>query len=232
MMGQSRRFLQAGYVLPKYMLPLWGKNVFQAVVSSFEHYFASDVFIFICRKSENEVDFIKKNVEELRINKAKIITLNTDTEGQADTVWQGLKKIEWTVIEDLFLFNIDTIRRNFRKPQSFNLGDGYLEVFRGEGEHWSFIKPGENFEVLETAEKNRISNYCSNGLYYFRNFDIFSESIAFAKHNQKLTYGEYYIAPLYNYLIYNGYKVRYSLASREEIIFCGTPDEYKNLVKY
>ena len=39
MAGESRRFSEAGYISPKYELPLAGKSVFRHAVGSFEHYF-------------------------------------------------------------------------------------------------------------------------------------------------------------------------------------------------
>jgi hypothetical protein len=42
--------------------------------------------------------------------------------------------------------------------------------------------------------------------------------------------GEFYIAPLYNYLIKNGKIIRYKLISNTEILFCGTPKEYEYLI--
>ncbi|TOO97807.1 capsular biosynthesis protein, partial [Vibrio parahaemolyticus] len=38
--------------------------------------------------------------------------------------------------------------------------------------------------------------------------------------------GEIYVAPLYNYLIKNGYKIHYNLIDKDAVIFCGVPDEY------
>ena len=110
--------------------------------------------------------------------------------------------------------------------------DGYLEVFKGEGEHWSFALAEENSKkVIRTTEKERISDLCSDGLYYFKKKSVFEKLFLSAKENQKTTKNEYYIAPLYNDLIEAGSVVFYDLIENERILFCGTPDEYQQLLK-
>ncbi|EEU7339075.1 capsular biosynthesis protein, partial [Campylobacter jejuni] len=41
--------------------------------------------------------------------------------------------------------------------------------------------------------------------------------------------GELYIAPMYNYLIKKGLLIKYHKISLDEIVFCGTPDEYERV---
>ena len=38
---------------------------------------------------------------------------------------------------------------------------------------------------------------------------------------------EFYIAPMYNYLITNAKDVRYSVVNETDVIFCGIPEEYE-----
>lgn len=68
------------------------------------------------------------------------------------------------------IFNIDTFRPNFSLPTTLDFCkiDGYLEVFEANGEQWSFVLADENDNVIKTAEKERILNLCSSGLYYLK----------------------------------------------------------------
>lgn len=50
-----------------------------------------------------------------------------------------------------------------------------LKFLRG-GKHWSFILPDQNGNVSRTTEKIRISNLCSDGLYYFKDKYIFESA--------------------------------------------------------
>ena len=230
MLGTSRRFFEAGYSSPKYMLPLAGATVFHHVVRSFERYWHEDDFLFICRNDVFELSFVKEALTDLGVSRYRIIPLNGPTMGQAHTVYLGLNVCSPTGTEEIFVFNIDTLRPGFLKPSDDLLGDAYLEVFHGEGSHWSFVLPGAENIVLKTTEKDRISDLCSDGLYYFRSKSIFDKSFAYAQAGTSLVEGEYYIAPLYNHLIDMGFSVKYGIVSTGELFFCGTPKEYELLM--
>ena len=137
--------------------------------------------------------------------------------------------------DNILIFNIDTLRPNFRLPQNLNLDkiDGYLEVFKGEGEQWSFVKASDEklCKVAKTAEKERISSLCSSGLYYFRKSEEFLSIFKTMQEKNKLEKGEFYIAPMYNALISQNADIRYELIDLNQILFCGTPSEYENLKK-
>ena len=166
MVGLSSRFFAAGYTLPKYQLPLHGRTVFAHVVDSFRDYFDSDEFLFICRADHGAEDFIRRELRAQGVRHARTVVLDAATRGQAETVYQGTRGVGGG--EELFIFNIDTFRPGFRKSPQAARCDGYLEVFVGDGEHWSFVDPGPDGRVLRTTEKLRISNLCSDGLYHFR----------------------------------------------------------------
>ena len=102
--------------------------------------------------------------------------------------------LDWKIIVMIFqyMFNIDTIRHNFKKPSIASSCDGFLEIFRGSGSNWSFVEPGDNYSVIRTTEKDPISNLCSNGLYFFRSHIQFQD--AFRSLNKTdMVKGEFYI---------------------------------------
>ncbi|TKD61471.1 capsular biosynthesis protein [Cobetia marina] len=230
MVGASSRFFKAGYTLPKYQLPLWGKNVFHYVMLSFEKKFDKEKFVFVIRDSYDAENFIRNEIEALSIKDYKIIVLDELTSGQAETVYKALLDIE--ADDSLTIFNIDTIRYDFVYPDFIDSCNGYLEVFKGEGEHWSFVKTvnDNSLDVIQTAEKNRISDLCSNGLYYFDSIDAYKYYFKEMLSNSDQVNGELYVAPMYNYAIRNNAKIKRFLVSKNEIDFCGTPDEYEFLV--
>lgn len=234
MAGLSSRFFKAGFNVPKYQLDLPnGQTVFEWAVTSFQKYFSEEHFLFILRDVYDTYNFVKKSIERLGINSFEIIVLNEETKGQADTVYLGLNQSKYMQEhpnEALFIFNIDSRRHEFIKPNFIDDCDGYLEVFKDEGEHWSFIEINENDDVIRTTEKIRISDLCSDGLYFFKKTSDFLLLTQTALENNLLNNGELYIAPLYNYFIQIGKKIRYDLIDNSYIDFCGTPDEYSNIV--
>jgi hypothetical protein len=224
MAGKSSRFFEAGFLHPKYELVVGDFTVFYHAINSFRKYFESDLFLFIIRNEPGVEQFIRSEITKLGVKKFNIKKLEGYTQGQADTVFQGLQSI--SLLEPLYIFNIDTFRPGFLKPKISHLCDGYLEVFEGDGEHWSFVEPGPDGQVIRTTEKKRISNLCCDGLYYFRDGVSFMNAFNYAFENNITDRGEYYVAPLYNHLIQHGLDIRYVLINPEEVIFCGTPDEF------
>jgi hypothetical protein len=230
MAGKSSRFIDAGYDKPKYKLQLLDKTVFDWVVLSFKEHFRTEQFIFIVQMSFEMDNFTEKHIKNLGILNYRIHLLNEITRGQAETVYKSIINEEND--QDILIFNIDTIRKNFTYPKISNTSAGCLEVFKGDGDHWSFIEPYEedNKFVKRTTEKIRITNLCSNGLYYFKSLLQFKKSFEEAIRSNEYSNGEIYIAPLYNNLIKNGYKIEYTMTPFEDNIFCGTPLEYQSLI--
>lgn len=225
MMGRSSRFLDAGYPIPKYQLLANGQSMFELAVKSFSSYFDSEHFLFIVRKDYENRKFVAEKIIQLGIKDFRIIELGGETRGQADTVFLG------TTIYDgrlpITIFNIDTIRNGFVLPNEDEMANGLLEVFIAEGDSWSFVEPGDDNAVVRTAEKNRISNLCSDGLYIFKELDDFRAASSNASQNENFINGELYIAPLYNFLIQNGKAIKYRLIHSSDIEVCGTPAEYE-----
>lgn len=232
MAGLSSRFFKAGYTQPKYQLSLDGKSVFERALSSFSAYFASDLFVIILRDVYDTQAFVEAQLQHMGIRHYHISVLTAETAGQAETVYLGLQALALAHDEPLYIFNIDTFRYGFQKPTIAEHCDGYLEVFRGEGEHWSFIEVDADGQVTRTTEKERISDLCSDGLYFFRSYRGFMQLFETTKAQGLYTKGELYIAPMYNQMIASGQPIGYVLIDDSEIDFCGTPDEYVYLQQH
>lgn len=229
MAGLSSRFTEAGYTQPKFMLEAHGRPVFDYAVHSFSAYFTTMPFLFIVRDSDSSFQFVRDRVAELGIVDWTVSVLAQRTRGQAETVDRGLREVGW--VGPITIFNIDTFRPGFRLPRWLSPGMGYLEVFEGEGENWSFVRPvaiGDT-HVAETAEKRAISNLCCTGLYHFPSAASFHEAYRdeAGKPQTEWARGELYVAPLYNYLIQKGIPVHYHMIERDEVIFCGVPSEFE-----
>lgn len=227
MAGLSSRFFKAGFKLPKYMLMLKDETVFEWSVNSFKKYFDSDHFVFITMQKFDTPRFVEEKIQQMGIKSYEIVVLNQDTRGQADTVLQGIRHVESN--EELYIFNIDSKLEDFNKLGSLENIDGYLEVFHGEGDHWSFVLPGDKNQVLKTTEKQRISSLCSNGLYYFKSSTEFKNNVQQAL--QQNTDSEIYIAPIYNQYIKKGAHIVYKEVQLKDINFCGTPQEYEAILQ-
>ena len=101
--------------------------------------------------------------------------------------------------------------------------DGVLDVFRAQGDRWSFARIDEQGRVLETAEKRRISDWATTGLYYFR------RGADFVRHADRMidagdrSNREFYVAPIYNRMIAAGADIRANPV--DEVWVLGTPED-------
>lgn len=229
MAGRSQRFHDAGYTQPKFRLPLGGESVFAHAVGSFASYFGDMPFLFILGPDAAAVTFVQEECARLGIVDVRIKALSAPTAGQAETVERGADGVPDD--RPLTIFNIDTFRPGFEFPGAwFADQDGWLEVFEGEGANWSYVRPAEGDEplVLETAEKQPISNLCCTGLYHFARAGDFRYALAAERAAPQAR--ELYVAPLYNHLIRRGQRIGYSRIDPADVIFCGTPAEYEALL--
>lgn len=227
MAGRSQRFHDAGYSAPKYHLSLHGRPVFDHAVRSFAAYFDIHRFLFVTRAGEEE--FVQTQCRVIGIRNPTIVPLERQTAGQAETVLRGLDAAAVGDDESLTIFNIDTFRPGYSLPRV--KCDGFIEVFHGEGRNWSFVvpKPDRPCSVSETAEKLPVSNLCCTGIYQFARVSEFRWAYNHpAPPKSEAEQQERYVAPLYNSLIARGLDVRYGVTARNDVIFCGTPEEYRD----
>src|SRR5262249_48645305 len=117
----------------------------------------------------------------------EVIALDEVTEGQACTV---LKARDWIdANRPLLIFNADTHCRTTLKDSLTKWGHkvaGALDVFRAQGSHWSFAQADESGRVMRTAEKQRISEWATTGLYYFsRGSDFVLHAEAMIRANER-----------------------------------------------
>ena len=231
MAGVSRRFAQAGYDRPKYMLPLGDGNVFDRAVGGFSALFGRMHFLFIVCDVVGTTTFIAESCRRLGLPDPEVVILDAPTSGQAETVELGLDRAHAPGDGPITIFNIDTFRPGFAFPTApwFADSDGYLEVFRGAGANWSYVRPSRecNGRVLQTTEKVPVSDLCCTGLYHFARTADFRTALAAERAYPSAP--ELYVAPIYNHLIAQGRRIHFHQIEREDVVFCGVPAEYEAL---
>ena len=241
MAGASSRFTKVGYKKPKYLLAAGQKTLFEHSISGFSKFFGKERFLFICLKGVfDDKGKLETLCEQQGLSKHDVIIIELDqpTDGQATTVYQGLKISGIEDSEPITIFNIDTVYSGFDHATfvSSQQCDGYLDVVEVPGDNWSFVLPKgpaqNSGQVLKVTEKERISDLCSTGLYYFKSCrmfkSLFEERLTTA--TDKLQGNERYIAPLYNLIIEKNGIVNYRKINSNQIQLAGTPEEYGQFV--
>lgn len=228
--GLGSRFREKGYNLPKYMIEAKGKTLFEWSMNSLEGYKdKANQYIFIALKDDNvDVEsFIKTQCTKNNISDYKIIILDALTDGQAATAMFAKKY--WKKNNGLLIYNIDTYVEAGEMNSAELKGDGFIPCFEAEGNHWSFVRLDDNGEVAEIKEKQRISNYCTLGAYYFKTCDLYEE-LYNEFYSKKQTVKEKYVAPLYDYLLSKGGKIYISNVNPNKVHVLGTPEELENFL--
>lgn len=225
MAGLGSRFKKAGYQLPKYRIEAHGKTLFDWSMDSLAGFFeTTEQMIFIVRKEDHASEFLQSRFEQLPVKNCKILEINHQTAGQAETAM--LAADFWRRDSELLIYNIDTYVEPMEMCSSQITGDGFIPCFQAPGDHWSFVKLDQEGKAVEVREKVRISDYCTLGAYYFKTCalyeKLYQEYYSLEAHLEK---GEKYVAPLYNYLISKGGEVRISTVDFSKVHVLGTPEE-------
>ena len=229
MAGEGSRFKKVGYKVPKHEIEVKGKSLFEWSMLSLKNFFDEE-FIFIVRENNYNKENLKYLCARLGIKNFKLKEIKELTDGQASTAYLCNEYISED--EDILIYNIDTyIFGNELQKEEMQKYDGYIPVFKSEGNKWSFIKLDNNGKVIDVVEKIRVSNLGSIGLYYFKTWRDYKEIYLEYKEEIKEKYKEVYIAPMYHYLIKKEKNIGYIILKNENIYVLGTPEDLERFKK-
>jgi len=232
MAGRGSRFVKAGYKIPKYMIKVKQKTLFEYSVQSLPNSII-DKYIFVVLEDHilkyNLIDFIYEKMKPYDKKEILIVKLKEVTRGQAETVFMARDVIDKT--DDLIIYNIDTYFVSStleEKLVSKHLKrDGVIGAFKLNviEDKWSFAEVDDNDNVIRTTEKEVISNIALTGFYHFTKASDFLDVAEEKIRKNELYKGEFYVAPLYNDLIKLGKK--FVLDFVDKIIPLGTPEDLR-----
>lgn len=225
--GLGSRFRKKGYTVPKYMIEAKGKTLFEWSLISLDGYkkdVAQYVFLAMADETNDVKSFIEGKCRELGIENYHIILLDYLTDGQATTA--KLASQYWNKEHALLIYNIDTYVEAGEMHSGELHGDGFIPCFQAPGDHWSFVRLDDAGRVVEIKEKQRISNYCTLGAYYFKTCQLYEDLYdEYYSQNHELVNGEKYVAPLYDYLLSKGGEIYISDIDPKRVHVLGTPEE-------
>ncbi|HTU24670.1 MAG TPA: glycosyltransferase family 2 protein [Pirellulales bacterium] len=224
MAGRGHRFVEAGFDVPKPLIDVRGRPMYAWATDGLPLDEANRL-IFICLAEHLASRALEADItSRYGTRRPVIVSLDEVTQGQACTVLTARQWIDND--EPLLIFNADTYCPTTVAAAARRFGPqtaGILDLFEAPGEKWSFARLGEGDRVLETAEKRRISDWASTGLYYFRRGrDFVRHAQAMIDANDR-SGNEFYVAPIYNRLIAAGEDVRGNRV--DEVWVLGTPQD-------
>ncbi len=227
--GKGSRFKNKGWKNSKPLIDINGKTMINRVVENLE--LENCKFIVI---TQND---IKKKVDKsIKFNSKQdieIIGINSFTEGTACTVLKSYNSINNK--NPLLIANSDQLvdfdcNQIVKKCNHENL-DGIILTFKDyeKDPKWSFVLSDDKGIVIEVAEKKPISDNATVGIYYFKKGSDFVEGAIEMIINSDRVNNEYYVCPVYNYLIKKGLKIGTLEIKQDQMHGLGTPDD---LIKY
>lgn len=207
MAGRGSRFVEAGYTVPKPLIPVLGRPMTEIVINNLRPA-SPHRFIFLCLKEHVEQYHI---ADELRTWSpgSEIISVETVTEGAACTVLLAKEMINND--EPLMIANCDqwvdvSIDDYLAQMGRLDI-DGLIMTMFADDPKWSYVRFGEKGIPCEVVEKKVVSNEATVGIYNYRKGSFFVEAAEAMIGRDLRVNGEFYVAPAYNLMIEKGMKL-------------------------
>jgi len=233
MSGIGQRFIDAGYIDPKPLIKVDGKPIIEHVVNLFP---GEKNVSFICNdlhlSSTNMREILNEvspncNIYEVSVNNrlgpVHAVSLVFDKINDDEEVI--ISYCDYGTWWDYEGFLKDTRERN---------ADGAIACYKGFHPHmlgtdnYAFLKETENgsrwMEAIQEKQpftNDRMSEYASNGTYYFKTGKIMKKYFIMLMDRQMKVKNEYYVSMVYNLLFEDRLKV--SIFEIEHMLQWGTP---------
>lgn len=224
MAGRGSRFADQGVQTPKPLIEVRGRPMVAWALDGLSDVLAgASRIVFVVLREHDERFGLRALLPRLTGPRTEVVVIDAVTDGQLRTVMMAEPLL--VAGEDVLVASCDTyvapgIARDVaaRRPDCH----GIISVARLPGDRWSFARTDETGRVVEVAEKQRISELASTGLYYFSRADELAAVAHEMFDRGETTRGEYYVIPVYQKFIERGWRVDVSEAP--EMHDMGTPD--------
>ena len=200
MAGAGSRFKVAGYDLPKPFIEFDGKMMIEHVLSSFRQVEANFILVL------QEKFLIEQKVQLKKLQTkypVSFVTVPKLTMGAAITALAAHKAInpETDIVfadSDNIFSSSDIV--NFIEFARKNNFSGALLTINSDKPCYSYAKVDSKGLLIETKEKEVISNHAITGVYYFKSVNEFRDSVIDLVVESDLSKGEFYMSNVYNHL--------------------------------
>lgn len=213
--GRGSRFADAGYALPKPLIPVHGVPMIEAVVHNIrprhEHR-----FIFVALREHLEYRGMRQTLERAAPG-CTIVPVDQVTQGAACTVLLAKEFIDTS--DPLMLANsdqwVDTDITNYLAVLDRQCADGLIMTMTADDPKWSFVGLDNRGFATRVVEKQVISDEATVGIYNFRHGRDFVRGAETMIIKDLRVNGEFYVAPVYNELIADGARIAVHNVGRE-----------------
>ena len=204
MAGRGSRFSSAGYKDPKPLIMINNKRMIEVVINNLRPA-AEHRFIFICQKSHIS-DYAADEILSSAAPGAVIIPLEGITEGAACTVLAAKEFINND--DQLMIANsdqwVDIDINHYLQQLDDQQLDGLIMTMTASDPKWSYACCNHSGQVISVVEKQVVSDQATVGIYNYRRGRDFCYFAGQMIRQNDRSAGEFYVAPVYNYMLAEG----------------------------
>lgn len=207
MAGHGSRFSEAGFVLPKPLIPVHGVPMVKLVIDNITPD-EPHRFIFVCQLEHRSRYGLERRLRDWAPG-CEIIFIKDVTAGAACTVLLAEQYIDSDC--ELMIANsdqwVDIDINEYLSRQRKSFLDGLIMTMHASEPKWSYVGFNEAGKVSSVVEKKVISNEATVGIYNFKKGSSFCTAAKSMIRKNKTVNGEFYVAPAYNELIAAGLEI-------------------------
>lgn len=235
MAGEGSRFKNAGIDMPKPLIELNGKPLFEHAMHTVSGIDIASM-TFVVRKEHIDKYNIDKKILDI-YPQACIIAVKQTTRGAADTAFLAVRTLILNDVADwndsLIIMDCDVAVESNEWKQALQNPDcdGILLSFKSTDARYSYAQV-ENGTVISTAEKEVISDNALTSPYFISDIEDFIDAYHKLEWSNTWSGKEMYMSLLYNFLI-DDHEKKIRLIDVDSIVSFGTPEELekaKNII--
>jgi NDP-sugar pyrophosphorylase family protein len=225
MAGRGQRFRDAGYDVPKPLIPVHGVPMIRLVIDNMRPR-RPHRFIFLVLQEHLDTYEVGARLREWAPG-CEVVPIAGVTEGAACTVLCAEHLIAngaplMTANSDQWVdFSVD----DYLAAMDSGRWDGFIMTMKADDPKWSFVGFRPDGTIDRVVEKQVISDEATVGVYNFREGRLFTEAAHRMIAKDLRVNGEFYVAPVYNEIIADGARVgSYAVGSVDAGMYgLGTP---------
>lgn len=235
MAGLYKRFREAGYRTPKFLLPWNGGTILGTILDTMLADGAIRRVTLVANRRDAEWrEALEAILAQHGIGGERLLYIG-DTRGQAETAAIAARHLAGGGGGQPVLFhNIDTVLlgRDYHAIARRLTGgaDGWIDVFDSDSPNYSYVTIDPDGRVTAMAEKIVISRHATSGLYGFASPEVYLDGVEAAEADGSRPAGEFYISDVYRAMIAGGARIEAAPGTQDQqTIILGTPAEYEAL---
>lgn len=231
--GLGSRFRDIGETRPKPLIPIFDYPMIMWVLLNFPLKPTDKAWVI--SQEKDGLPQALAGITHILPFEIEFIEINGLTQGPASTVSLVLNTLndeEGLIVanSDQFVF---TDLTPFVEKVRTGHSDGQILTMLASSNAWSYVGRDLDGKINKVVEKVEISNEATVGVYGWSKVAIAKKSFNDTFERNIKTNNEYYVAPTYNYLIEQGFKIESYLVGRhgKDVHGLGIPSDLESFLK-